>query len=809
VPDRSPRSDAWAELAHSFLAANPDYQLREPDGTVPVGGECPAPIGSGGASVVFLTLYKNQLRRAVKLLSPKSELLQNQIASTFLDSFQNEQSMLSELNHENLALLVDFGGYEPGAPGVPFVATQFIDGVTIQSFLHRDDLRWPTVFRLLEQTLAGIAHLHGNRVMHCDIKPDNIRVRQTGGGADFNAVLLDLGGARRIPADLRPGRGGELTYFFSSREYTLPDLRPYLANRSGNRIPWEVLHAAFPRQDLYGFSRILEMIMEAPAVKLPTGVRAALEEMVLRLQSGAYGDVMKVLEALGRLRGTSWSGIDSPDLLTGPAAASRAIRTPIGIVGMEGRIRDFVDHPLFQRLRRVPQLDLLDHVLPGGTHSRFMHSLHMLELARGAISRMASETSISIDLTPELLDRFLFRSLLSNIGHYQLLHVFEDLVEDRKRAPSITALHLLSDEEVYLCAVGARIDEVDRDDAPWNTMTDEHGRTLAALVREHLGEGWVAGQLWSEACDSPIEALLAGLLSSPVDITKMAYLVDDSMMTGLRFGRAVDADEVFAALVRPREEDLAEGIPVVAVRERALSYLENAVLARYWQIQKGYWTKENRALHAMVKYLISSLIEAQSFDFMSYLNGTFHGGSFSALQWLSQRFEQARADDLIPEEARNPVADLLVSRRVIYSRVLTLSPRSPSPARRGDSFIYSELSGKTTLDLNAVAESIRKAITDGLRIPTRPGDILVDLPRRHREESGGRAVVYADDRRENIGDLYQISPVMASMKDSFDLFAKRLRIFIHPQCLREATVEKSLIRARILEYLRENYGPAR
>jgi HD superfamily phosphohydrolase len=640
--------------------ANPDYQLREPDGTVPAGSDCPAPIGSGGASVVFLTLYKNQLRRAVKLLSPQLDLLQNQAASTFLDSFENEQSMLAELNHENLALLVDFGSYEADAPGVPFVATQFVDGVTLQSFLQRGDLKWPAVFRLLEQALAGIAYLHENRVMHCDVKPDNIRIRQASGGTNFNAVLLDLGGARRIPADLRPGTSSELTYFFSSREYTLPDLRPYLANRTGNRIPWDELHAAFPRHDLYGFSKILEMILTASVVTLPAGVRAALEEMVLRLQAGRYGDVMEVLDALGRLRGTSWSGIDSPDLLTGPAAASRAIRTPLGIVGIEGRIHDFIDHPLFQRLRRVPQLDLLDHVLPGGTHSRFMHSLHMLELARGAISRMASETSISIDLTPELLDRFLFRALLSNIGHYQLLHVFEDLVEDRKRAPSIAALHLLSDEEVFLCAIGARKEDGDPDAAPWDTVTDEHGRTLAALVREHLGDAWTAGQLWSEACDSPIAALLSGLLSSPIDITKMAYLVDDSMMTGLRFGRAVDADEVFAALVRPREEDLAAGMPVVAVRERALSYLENAVLARYWQIQKGYWTKANRALHAMVKYLISGLIEAQSFDFMAYLNETFHGGSFSALRWLSERFEQARADDLIPEEARNPVADLLV-----------------------------------------------------------------------------------------------------------------------------------------------------
>lgn len=106
-----------------------------------------------------------------------------------------------------------------------------------------------------------------------------------------------------------------------------------------------------------------------------------------------------------------------------------------------------------------------------------------------------------------------------------------------------------------------------------------------------------------------------------------------------------------------------------------------------------------------------------------------------------------------------------------------------------------------------MAEDIRRAITDDIGVETRPGDVLVDLPRR-REDLGGRAVVYADDRRENLGDLYQVSPIMTAMKDNFDLLAKRLRVFIHPECLREAGVEKSLIRACTLEYLRDNYGPA-
>ena len=144
---------------------------------------------------MFLTLYKNQLRRAVKLLNPKLDLLENQAGVDLPATASRTSSPCSpELNHENLALLVDFGGYEAGAPGVPFVATQFVDGVTLQSFLHRGDLKWPLVFRLLEQALAGIAYLHENRVMHCDVKPDNIRIRQASRGHQL----------QRRPA--RPGR---------------------------------------------------------------------------------------------------------------------------------------------------------------------------------------------------------------------------------------------------------------------------------------------------------------------------------------------------------------------------------------------------------------------------------------------------------------------------------------------------------------------------------------------------------------------------------------------------------------------------
>ena len=58
------------------------------------------------------------------------------------------------------------------------------------------------------------------------------------------------------------------------------------------------------------------------------------------------------------------------------------IRDPIhGFIELDDWERDIVNHPVFQRLRRIRQLGLTDMVYPGATHSRFEHSLGVMHVA--------------------------------------------------------------------------------------------------------------------------------------------------------------------------------------------------------------------------------------------------------------------------------------------------------------------------------------------------------------------------------------------------------------------------------------------
>ena len=52
------------------------------------------------------------------------------------------------------------------------------------------------------------------------------------------------------------------------------------------------------------------------------------------------------------------------------------IRDPVhGFIEIDEWERDIINHPVFQRLRRIKQLGLTDMVYPGATHTRFEHSL--------------------------------------------------------------------------------------------------------------------------------------------------------------------------------------------------------------------------------------------------------------------------------------------------------------------------------------------------------------------------------------------------------------------------------------------------
>jgi len=88
-------------------------------------------------------------------------------------------------------------------------------------------------------------------------------------------------------------------------------------------------------------------------------------------------------------------------------------------------IFDLIEHPYFQRLRRIKQLGLTHYVYPGATHTRFQHTIGALHLMTLAIESLISK---GIVITSEEREAVLIAILLHDIGHGPFSHALEETI---------------------------------------------------------------------------------------------------------------------------------------------------------------------------------------------------------------------------------------------------------------------------------------------------------------------------------------------------------------------------------------------
>lgn len=120
----------------------------------------------------------------------------------------------------------------------------------------------------------------------------------------------------------------------------------------------------------------------------------------------------------------------------------RKVRCPVhGFIHYSSNEQAIIDHPWFRRLRHIRQLALTEYVYPGATHSRFEHSLGVMEVATRAFDSLASRHGERMEAKfaelPEFKDATMAKArqsvrlaaLLHDIGHAPFSHVAEKQIE--------------------------------------------------------------------------------------------------------------------------------------------------------------------------------------------------------------------------------------------------------------------------------------------------------------------------------------------------------------------------------------------
>ncbi len=165
-------------------------------------------IGRGGMGAVFFAEradghFKQQA--AIKLIRGLAD-------PDTAAHFARERQLLANLQHPQIARLLD-GGSTPG--GAPYLVMEYIEGVPLDEWCMHEGL--DERLRIFVSICKTLQFAHQQLIVHCDLKPSNVLVRKDG-----TPVLLDFGIARAVDrADgASAGMSSHLTPRYASPEQT-------------------------------------------------------------------------------------------------------------------------------------------------------------------------------------------------------------------------------------------------------------------------------------------------------------------------------------------------------------------------------------------------------------------------------------------------------------------------------------------------------------------------------------------------------------------------------------------------------------
>ncbi|MBK9980558.1 MAG: protein kinase [Gemmatimonadetes bacterium] len=146
-------------------------------------------VGRGGMGEVYRAVRQDEaltLTVALKLLRPDAR------TGGVARRFASERALLAQLDHPNIASIIDAG---TAPDGRPFLVLRFVDGVPITQFAAR--LPVDDRIRLFLKVAHAVQFAHTRLIVHRDLKPGNILVTNDG-----QPVLLDFGIAKLLtPGD--------------------------------------------------------------------------------------------------------------------------------------------------------------------------------------------------------------------------------------------------------------------------------------------------------------------------------------------------------------------------------------------------------------------------------------------------------------------------------------------------------------------------------------------------------------------------------------------------------------------------------
>jgi len=257
----------------------------------------------------------------------------------------------------------------------------------------------------------------------------------------------------------------------------------------------------------------------------------------------------------------------------------------------------------FQRLRNIKQLGFSEYVFPGATHSRFLHSIGVMNIGSKAFDTLF-KPHLQKKSFQRLKETFKLSCLLHDIGHAPLSHSTETVM------PSLSSLEI---PKQFLSQKDQKTDrQATHEDYTIKSIADSSfAKSFHAVEAEFGVERKCIADLIVGRTSSPdyftIEGLnyfpiLHQLVSSELDCDRMDYLLRDSYFCGVSYG-SFDLDWLLDNLIAcPINNEVHLGIS-----ERAVVTFDDFLLSRYHMFVMVYFHYRSVCLEQLLfKYFKTS-----------------------------------------------------------------------------------------------------------------------------------------------------------------------------------------------------------
>ena len=199
-------------------------------------------------------------------------------------------------------------------------------------------------------------------------------------------------------------------------------------------------------------------------------------------------------------------------------------------------IFDLIEHPYFQRLRRITQMGFSNLVYPGANHTRFHHAIGCIHLMQKAVQVLRFK---QVEISKDEENALYIAILLHDIGHGAFSHALEHSI-----------VHGISHEEISLKFM--------------KKLNDDFEGKLSLAIQIFEGNYH--------------RNFLCQLISSQLDIDRLDYLKRDSFYTGVTEGN-ISSDRLIAMMNVKNDE--------LVIEQKGIYSVEKFLIARrlmYWQV---------------------------------------------------------------------------------------------------------------------------------------------------------------------------------------------------------------------------------